>query len=247
MIDPSAGRSVPAVDRLIEAHRRAELSEAAIAAADDAATVAAPDVDGRTAGGVAAVDLRLPLVTAPADAVALTAVLAARRTQRATPDEPLELAQLGWLLHHAARSDAQGRRPHPSAGARYALRLDVVALRCDSVPPGVHRYEPAAHGLRTTARADVAPRIEASFGRAWVAAARAVLVLGVDLAEATAEHDARGYRYALIEAGHLAQNLLLLAAAAELPACPLGGFADGTLTAIVGGGTDEVPLYAVAL
>lgn len=89
--------------------------------------------------------------------------------------------------------------------------------------------------------------LQDTFGRGWIGAARAVLVLTADLGAATAVHGARGYRYALLEAGHLAQNLLLLATAADLPACPVAGFADAWLARELGLTGDELPTYAVVL
>ena len=39
----------------------------------------------------------------------------------------------------------------------------------------------------------------------------------------------RGYRFALLEAGHVMQNAVLAAAALALPALPVGGFYDRRL------------------
>jgi SagB-type dehydrogenase family enzyme len=58
----------------------------------------------------------------------------------------------------------------------------------------------------------------------------------------------RGYRFALLEAGHVAQNLLLACTAADLPAVPLGGFFDARLNRLIDlNGVDEAAVYAVAL
>lgn len=232
----------PATDEVRAHHRLGALSEAQIVAADDATTVG---VDSRDRAQP--VDVDLPSGWDRGPDVTLTDALGRRRTRRDPPDEPLEADALAWLLTHAARATDDGRRPHPSAGASYPLVLDVVALRCDGVPAGVHRYAPSANGLHTVAIGDRTAAVRAAFGRDWVQHARAVLVLSADVAAATQHHAVRGYRYALLEAGHLAQNLLLLAAAADLPACPLGGFADATLHEVVEGSEGEVVLYAVVL
>ncbi|WP_052668532.1 SagB/ThcOx family dehydrogenase [Nitriliruptor alkaliphilus] len=237
MPEPAAARRIGAF------HHLADLTEARIAAAADASPPSPAEQPPPPA-----VDVPLPDVPDADDAsVTLVDALARRRTSREPAEAPLELDRLGRLLAHAARTHADARRPQPSAGAGYPLRIDVVALRCTGLDAGVHRYEPDAHGLRTTSVGDPTDDLEVVFGRTWVRRARVAVVLGVDLPAATAHHDDRGYRYALLEAGHLAQNLLLLAAAADLPACPLGGFADRALATLVGGSPDEVPLYAVVL
>lgn len=223
-------------------HLLGALTEAEIAAMGDATGAVAAQ-----GGHTPPVDLRLPSPDGAGEQVSLVDALARRRTSRQSPDEPLTMDRLAEVLGHAARAQDDDRRPHPSALATYPLRLDVVALRCDDLPHGVHRYEPAAHGLRTISTGDHAAAIGTAFGREWVQRARVVLVISADLGRATGHADVRGYRYALLEAGHLAQNLLLLAAAAGLPACPLGGFADEVLAGVVQSTEDQAVLCAVVL
>ena len=56
----------------------------------------------------------------------------------------------------------------------------------------------------------------------------------------------RAYRFTLIEAGHVAQNLLLAAAALRLAAVPVGGFYDRAVDAVLGvDGIYEASLYLV--
>jgi SagB-type dehydrogenase family enzyme len=54
----------------------------------------------------------------------------------------------------------------------------------------------------------------------------------------------RAYRFTLLEAGHVAQNALLAAAALGLAAVPLGGFYDRKVDAFLGvDGLQEAALY----
>jgi SagB-type dehydrogenase family enzyme len=56
----------------------------------------------------------------------------------------------------------------------------------------------------------------------------------------------RGYRFALLEAGHVVQNLVLAATALRLPTLPLGGWYDRRVDALVGAdGLDEATVYVV--
>ena len=62
------------------------------------------------------------------------------------------------------------------------------------------------------------------------------------------KYGARGYRFVLIEAGHVAQNMLLAATALGLDALPVGGYYDRRLDALVGAdGLDEATVYAVLI
>jgi SagB-type dehydrogenase family enzyme len=58
----------------------------------------------------------------------------------------------------------------------------------------------------------------------------------------------RGYRFALLEAGHCVQNMLLAARAVDAAALPLGGLYDARAEALVNvDGVEESVVYAVAL
>jgi SagB-type dehydrogenase family enzyme len=246
------------VDELLAVHARAALTAAEIVAVPDARTAGdvsparpagegadddPPQVGARASG----VDHVLPEPSDGMDSLTLVEALASRRTSRQPAPGPLAVRQLGALLHHAARATPDGRRPHPSAGATYPLSVDVVALRCEGLPAGVHRYDPVAHGLVTRSVRSRTAEVVTAVGRSWVGDARALLVIVADLDVAARMHGPRGYRYALLEAGHLAQSLLLLCADDDVPACPVGGFADAALAASLGLPDAEVALTAVVL
>ena len=58
----------------------------------------------------------------------------------------------------------------------------------------------------------------------------------------------RGYRYLLIEAGHVGQNLALLATATGVGSLSLGGFYDDEVSSMLGLNPNfEFPLYGIAL
>ena len=60
------------------------------------------------------------------------------------------------------------------------------------------------------------------------------------------KYGARAYRFVLLEAGHVAQNVLLAAAALGLAAVPLGGFYDREVDAVLGAdGLYEASLYLI--
>jgi SagB-type dehydrogenase family enzyme len=58
----------------------------------------------------------------------------------------------------------------------------------------------------------------------------------------------RGYRYILIEAGHVGQNAMLSCENLELASLALGGFLDAPLADLLGiDAGDELPIYAIAV
>jgi len=58
----------------------------------------------------------------------------------------------------------------------------------------------------------------------------------------------RSYRYALLEAGHIGQNLYLAATSMGLGACSIGAFMDDPINAMLGvDGVEEAAIYMLAV
>lgn len=62
------------------------------------------------------------------------------------------------------------------------------------------------------------------------------------------KYSERGYRFALLEAGHIGQNTCLLATARGIKVCPIGGFHDENLANLIDIDlNDELPLYCISI
>jgi SagB-type dehydrogenase family enzyme len=162
----------------------------------------------------------------------LTAALATRRSIRTFGRRELRDDELGQLLW-AAQGVIEGHRTAPSAGALYPLVIRLVDTR------GVWRYVPAQHALvrelATPARGALA---------SW-AGAPVVFVVSAKVAITARKYGDRAERYATLEAGHAAQNLLLEATALGLAGFPIGAFDDSAVRRAAGLGSDETPLYLI--
>lgn len=169
----------------------------------------------------------------------LAEVLATRRSVRAFAARPLDDAELGQLLW-AAQGITGGHRTAPSAGALYPLSVRVIDAR------GVWRYEPADHALVLEAPGDRRAALSAAaLGQTVVGSAPAILVISARFAITARRYGARAERFATLEAGHVAQNVLLEATALGLGAVPIGAFDDAALRRVLGVGRDVVPLYLI--
>ncbi|MHB8468992.1 MAG: SagB/ThcOx family dehydrogenase [Gaiellaceae bacterium] len=161
----------------------------------------------------------------------------------------LPLASLASVLEAGYGVARPQRRTVPSGGALYPLELYPVAARVDGLGSGVYHFDPVRRVLevvRTGAvrgeLADTSPRPGVLDGAASVVFVAAVFW------RTRFKYGLRGYRFALLEAGHCAQNMLLAAHAAGVAALPLGGFFDARAEALVGvDGVEESVVYAVAL
>ena len=170
--------------------------------------------------------------------MSLARALASRRSVRTFGVRALDEAQLGQLLW-AAQGLADGHRTAPSAGALYPLAVRVADGR------GVWRYAPAEHALiRETSEDRRGAVAEASFGQEAVRAP-AVLVISAEIAITARKYGRRAERFAVLEAGHAAQNVLLTAAALELGAVPVGAFDDTAVRRVLRLAGDVTPLYVI--
>ncbi len=179
----------------------------------------------------------------------LGSVLSTRRSSREFDGEPLGLATLATLLEAGYGVGDPGRRLVPSGGALYPLELYPVLLRVDGAPQGVLHFDPLRGALEVLRAEDVLGELDAAsaFPGLVRGAAAAIFVTAV-FWRSRFKYGLRGYRFALLEAGHVVQNVLLAATALGVPSLPLGGFYDARVERLLGvDGVDESPLYAIVL
>jgi SagB-type dehydrogenase family enzyme len=127
--------------------------------------------------------------------------------------------------------------------------LYVVALGVAGLDPGVHHYDPFDHVLeRLDARGVVADLAAAVWDERPIASASAALITTAVFPRIQLKYGQRGYRFALLEAGHVAQNVLVAAAALGVQALPYGGFYDRSIDALLGvDGVDEATVNCLFL
>lgn len=186
----------------------------------------------------------VPLPAVGIGAVTLDDALRRRRSVRSFSARALSREQLGQLCWSAQgiTDAALGLRTAPSAGALFPLEVYVA------LPGGVFHYEPRGHRLERMGAADVRGSLAASAnGQDAVRGAGVDLVLTAAVPRTRGKYGDRAERYADLEAGHAAQNVLLEATALGLAAVPIGAFHDDAVRRAIGAPADETPLYILAV
>lgn len=85
------------------------------------------------------------------------------------------------------------------------------------------------------------------FGDGWVTRTCAVLALTVSLDRLQIKYGPRGFRYGLVESGAAAQTACLVAGAASIGTCVLGGFADVPMSQLLFCTPEsEIPVATIA-
>lgn len=188
----------------------------------------------RTKGYPGAVRSALPPVTTPPE-LSFAMAIERRRSLRDYASRSIATAELSWLLHAATGiSGPGGLRTAPSAGAQYPIETYVVASRVDGIEPGLYHYAPADHVLeRVRSGTFGGDLVAAALGQEFLGQAPVVLVLAATFQRLRWRYRERAYRYALLEAGHIGQNVYLAAEAAGLGACAVGAFFDDAVNGLL--------------
>jgi SagB-type dehydrogenase family enzyme len=189
--------------------------------------------------------------------LAIGEAITRRRSCRRFAEQPLPLAALSTLLQNAYGlgepylngGQTMFDRPVPSGGGCYPLELYVLVRHVAGIPAGIHHYSARHHALEALGPLPKPEDLEALFlSQPWVAKAHVVVIVTAVVSRLLYRYGDRGYRYLLIEAGHVGQNLALVATASGLGSLSLGGFFDDEASYMLGlDAAFELPLYGIAL
>lgn len=181
----------------------------------------------------------------------LVAFMRRRRSQSGWGAGPISHSSVARMLRGSAgRSGPDSfHRAAPSGGALYPIEMYVVPLSVEALACGLYHYNPVADALECLwedgglgtkiAEATAYPQIVGQCGL--------VVLLTAIFERTTIKYGERGYRFALLEAGHIAQNFCLLAQDEGLGARCLGGFYDREVESLLHvNGVDESALYMIA-
>ena len=163
--------------------------------------------------------------------VSVEQVIKQRRTVRAFMSQALDLNQLSQLLWaaHGITENNGFKRAAPSAGALYPMDVYVVVGQNSvaQIEAGIYHYEPNGHVLSLIVKSDLRKVIaRASLSQMWMTQAPISLLITAEYKRVNVKYGERGVRYAMIEAGHIGQNLFLQTEALGLKAGIVGAFHD---------------------
>mgnify|MGYP006301468733 CR=1 FL=1 len=133
-----------------------------------------------------------------------------RRSIRDYADRSLSLVEVSRLLW-AAQGITEERlefRAAPSAGALYPIETYPVVHDVADLPSGIYHYAVREHGLERLEQGDFRGQVtQAGLYQAFLGEANVCFVLSAVFQRTRWRYRERAYRYVLLEAGHVAQNL----------------------------------------
>ena len=185
-------------------------------------------------------------------------LLLARKSTRQFDNQPIELNQLNNTLFAGygnrklitEENESLSEKPVPSAGALYPLELYVLALNVKGLDAGIYHYLPQASKLEfiDSNPIDLQLLERLFLQQSWIIDASAIIIVTAIMERTLSKYRDRGYRYILLEAGHVFQNMNLIAAAHKIGVVNIGSFLDeeiGSLLQI--NDEEEKAIYAMAL
>jgi SagB-type dehydrogenase family enzyme len=184
----------------------------------------------------------------------LARVLRRRRSVREFSTEPVSLQELGELLglscgvtgaQHLGGSDYLLLRSNPSGGALYPIEVYPIVFRGRDVAPGLYHYAPREHALELITAGEFQETVfQITMKQQVVREASFVIALTALTARNMFKYGERGYRYMLLDAGHLAENLYLTANVLDLGCVTIAGFIDDRLNELLDiDGVNEFAVY----
>jgi SagB-type dehydrogenase family enzyme len=214
---------------------------------------AALDWGGRPEGHKTYTDAKRIALPDPRGYAGLTLeeAVEARRSVRDYAAGPHSSEELSRLLHAAQGITERrwGFRAAPSAGALYPIELYPVVHDVAGLPPGIYHYAVQEHGLELLQPGDFCAAVmQAGLWQDFLGTAGVCFVLSAIFQRTRWRYRERTYRYVLLEAGHVGQNLYLAATAMGLGACAVGAFLDDALNELLGlDGEQEAALYVLSV
>lgn len=201
--------------------------------------------------------VELPEASEPAGSLA--DAMCSRRSVRSFERDSLSVDQFSTLLKYGCgmirgelatvEETTLQYRAYPSGGALYPVEPYIVVFDVEGVEPGIYYYSAREHGLRVVEQMDRDALVEAvdPFVREWNSeyeSASLLFLLTGAFWKSKVKYGPRGYRFVLLEAGHLAQNVQLIAAAMGLGSVNTGGLDERAIDdALEVNGVDESTVY----
>ena len=184
----------------------------------------------------------------------LPQLIESRRSARIYTQEEMSLTQLSFLLWScqgvkSIRGNSYATlRTVPSGGARHPFETYLMIRRVEGLKPGAYHYLPMEHALEFLYEVeDMDAKINESLcGQIWAAKANVLFYWSMVPYRAEWRYGIYAHRVALMDAGHMAENLYLACTGIGLGCCAIGAFRDELCSELFSlDGEEEFMLYVV--
>lgn len=135
-------------------------------------------------------------------------------------------------------------RCSPSAGGLYPLELYVATQRVRGLPDALYHYDARFHALEEVRRGHFHAQLaDLTIGQTMIRDANVLVIMTAVFRRTMWKYGLRGYRYVWLDAGHVGQNIYLVAGGLGLGAVTIGGFFDDEVNALLRLSGEETAIY----
>ncbi|HEY4488207.1 MAG TPA: SagB/ThcOx family dehydrogenase [Candidatus Paceibacterota bacterium] len=197
---------------------------------------------------------RLPKIELPqtAPSADFFDIVKKRSSKRTVSGGSVKLEALSSILRYSCGIVSRKggmHRAQPSAGTRFPLEVYPLVLHgSDALPAGLYHYGVKEHVLDVLWQKSLEEEVKGMFTYEWSRSVALILLITAVFERTQEKYGERGYRYCLLEAGHVGQGIYLAAGAMDLSCCALAGTHDEVLEKLIDiDGSTESLVYALAL
>lgn len=150
------------------------------------------------------------------------------------------ILKCGYGLQTSSKlSDRPENRTVPSAGKMYPLEVYLFLFQdTDGYKSGIYHYGIQGHVLEPVMFTEFSQeKIHSFCPQESVKNSQGMICLTSVFGRTTEKYGSRGYRYILLEAGHVAQNILLAGTEQKINFLPIGGSNEDTIEEFIGLGS----------
>ena len=178
-----------------------------------------------------------------------------RQSIREYSEDFLSQNELSWLLWctQGIKDDSEKQvtlRNVPSAGARHAFETYLLINRVEGLVAGLYRYIATKHKLLKIATTeDFTDKVQkAAYNQSMVKKSAVTFIWVAVPYRMTWRYGERGYRYLLLDAGHVCQNLYLAADNISSGVCAIAAYHDKMFNELLGlDGEEQFVIYLATL
>ncbi|MDR3570911.1 MAG: SagB/ThcOx family dehydrogenase [Candidatus Pacebacteria bacterium] len=166
------------------------------------------------------------------------------------PEEPITLVELSALLGHSLRKRPKNTtsRNYPSGGALYPVETYLISTAIETQLPSVFHYNPSEHSLERLWPLPEAFDMKSIAKHPESLPLSTLIVFTSVWRRSAAKYGDLAYQHALLEAGHMSENILLVATALEINARPYAGFEDNLIAELLDlDETEEQSVHTVTI
>lgn len=195
---------------------------------------------------------RFPFIKLPdlKPASELEKIISSRRSKRENSQtiSAGKLEKIIYFANHGPQIDGHRYRAYPSGGARYPLEIYLFVNNVKGLEQGLYHYSFENNYLEILQLKNFKPDLSQSLVDGWVADSSVFLIITAVPGRSAIKYANKSLRYIFIEAGHLSQNILLMAEKYKVHTCPIGGFYEDKINELLRiDRTSEKAIYSIAI